>query len=149
MPEPNSGCWLWIDAPDSHGYGVLQTGKRTSIKAHRLSHILHKGPVPRGKLVCHHCDNTICVNPEHIYAGTSKQNNEDMHRRGRHRPSRNGLFGESQHTAVLTDASATEALQLLLVERVNPAIVATRFGVGRTTMQKLRDGLTWRHLPRP
>ncbi len=86
MPEPNSGCWLWIG---TLGYplGVPRpriTHKAKILAGHRVSIELFKGPIPQGMYACHTCHNTYCVNPDHLYAGTAKQNTDDMMRSGRH-----------------------------------------------------------------
>jgi hypothetical protein len=54
------------------------------VSLHKLSHIIHKGPVPDGMDVCHTCDNRRCWNPHHLWLGTRKQNMEDCTRKGRH-----------------------------------------------------------------
>lgn len=82
-PEPNSGCWLWAASlrPVS-GYGQLRIG--ASVKfAHRVSYALHRGPIPAGLFVCHHCDTPSCVNPDHLFLGTAKDNAQDSLRKGR------------------------------------------------------------------
>src|SRR5215469_16805566 len=74
-----TGCWLWTDAPDRYGYGRLQMPDPPySVKAHRLSYILHIGPVADDLLVCHTCDRPICVNPDHLFVGTNVDNMKDM-----------------------------------------------------------------------
>jgi hypothetical protein len=77
-------CWEW-QAGKSHGYGAFGIGGRSGghTTAHRFSYELANGPVPEGMFVCHHCDNPPCVNPAHLYAGTSKDNVRDMVTRGR------------------------------------------------------------------
>ena len=81
-------CWLWTDKPDKDGYGKLAIDGK-SPRAHRLAYQLWIGPIPLDKPhVCHHCDNPPCVNPEHLYAGTAKDNAKDRATRGRHHESK-------------------------------------------------------------
>lgn len=88
----DSGCWEWTGGvfKDS-GYGKFNGGKGDDGKwvtayAHRASHELHIGPIPAGLSVLHRCDNRLCVNPDHLFLGTQRDNIHDMLAKGRGRP---------------------------------------------------------------
>lgn len=83
------GCWEWAGAREKDGYGTLEwNGKKR--KAHRLAYEYFIGPVDN-LLVCHHCDNPPCINPQHLFLGTHKDNHLDSVIKGRRATgSRNG-----------------------------------------------------------
>jgi hypothetical protein len=80
-------CWLWQGSHNGNGYGELsQYALNHTIKpmrAHRLSWEIHNGDIPDGMCVCHHCDTPRCVNPNHLFLGTHKDNMHDASVKGR------------------------------------------------------------------
>lgn len=79
-------CWIWKAGTDKDGYGKIYVDGKT-IRSHRVSWEIHNGPIPKNMCVLHKCDNPPCVNPEHLFLGTSTDNNRDreVKNRGRYR----------------------------------------------------------------
>lgn len=82
MPEPNSGCWLWIGAIGSHGYGTFSVNRR-AILAHRFSFEMRGETIPNGMFIDHKCSNRQCVNPDHLHVVTPAENARLTSVRGR------------------------------------------------------------------
>jgi len=113
-------CWLWTASGVPKGYGVIfYQGKQQY--AHRVSYLLHVGPIPEGMQVLHSCDVPRCVNPEHLSIGTALDNSRNMLSKGRHRTApacgdKNGARlhpekmarGESHPHAKLTAAAVAD-----------------------------------------
>jgi hypothetical protein len=76
-------CWEWTAAKSSKGYGQFALNKIAK-STHRISYIIHKGEIPDGLMICHTCNNPPCINPNHLYAGTSSDNMEQSVREMRH-----------------------------------------------------------------
>lgn len=75
MPEPNSGCWLWIKTVDRKGYGRLSGGRGILTMAHRASYELeHRIKIPPGMTIDHKCRVRCCINPDHMEMVTNRIN---------------------------------------------------------------------------
>lgn len=83
MFEPNTGCWFWIGSLTASGsYGQISVNGVPK-RAHRVSFEVYKHNISNGLLVLHHCDNSMCINPDHLFLGTYADNTRDMIKKGR------------------------------------------------------------------
>lgn len=148
MPEPNSGCWLWLGCVResrvaSHRRGVFGLGRGSEL-AHRAAWRLYRGEIPAGLFVCHRCDNPYCVNPGHLFLGTHAENMADMVAKGRRAgilvPSRQG---EKQWNAKL----CADDVRAIRLSRAPLLVEAARHGVSPQTISAIRLRRMWRHLP--
>lgn len=97
----DEGCWEWTAAKNNEGYGLTSHNGQLQL-THRLSWEMHYGPVPDGLFVCHHCDNPLCVRPEHLFTGTNGDNMKDMYKKGRRKQS----HGKSSEKPMIPSASS-------------------------------------------
>jgi hypothetical protein len=73
IPEPNSGCFLWLGFLDRDGYGTFWINGKNR-KAHRVYYEMECGPIPSGFVIDHLCRNPSCVNPAHMEPVTGYDN---------------------------------------------------------------------------
>lgn len=79
-----NGCWVWQGHTYANGYGAIKVFGKMGL-CHRLSYELHKGQIPEGMEILHSCDNRLCINPDHLRAGTHRENMSDAVDRSRMR----------------------------------------------------------------
>jgi len=137
---PN-GCWQWTSQIKKKGYGVMEIygPNARRVAAHRISYELHKGPIPDGLMVMHTCDNTPCVNPDHLVAGTALENMHDAMRKKRWLVRR----GEATSNPKL---NADKVKHIRRCE-MPPFEYASLYGVDRATIRDIQRWLTWCHIP--
>jgi hypothetical protein len=131
MPEPNSGCWLWMGAYSrKSGYGSIGYGGKVCRVSRVVVELVTGKPVPAHLLACHRCDNPACVNPDHLFLGTDSDNVHDCIAKGRHVAPTRERSGKSKLTQQQVDdirRSPLPARQL-----------AAAYGVHRNTIFSLR-----------
>lgn len=137
---PRGDCWRWTGAKNSAGYGSFQFDK-VSYMPHRLIYIATHGSLEAsdgfsGQVVCHECDEPLCVKPAHLFVGGGWDNQNDKVAKGRH------AYGARHSRAVLTDETVSEIRRATGTN----ADVAVQFGVSPTTISYVRNRRTWRHV---
>ena len=137
IPEPNSGCWLWIGALGRPGYGSFCISK-TPTRAHRASWLLHNGTIPEGQFVLHKCDVPACVNPEHLFLGTGLDNVRDCISKGRAALRR----GEANGNSKLTE----EDVKTIRASKLTAAAIAQDYEVSAVLIHKIRQRRIWEHI---
>lgn len=134
FPEPNTGCWLW-GAKTNERYGRFGV-KNKLILAHRFSYTRHTGLVPDGFCVCHTCDQPFCVNPQHLFIGTPKDNHDDKVSKDRH------VKGDKNPCSKL---DATKVLEIRKLHRDGRTFkqLGQQYGVHKATVYLAFHGKQW------
>lgn len=135
-------CWIWTGAKSRHGYGAtsINNPKKNNRGAHRASYELFKGDVPQDKLVCHSCDNRLCVNPDHLWIGTPKDNSQDMTKKNRCQKGNN-------HNRAILDEDKVIYIRFLCDNGFKKPEIANFFGVDPDTIRLIARRKLWKHLP--
>ena len=139
--NPETGCLEWNGAvQQGSGYGIFWF-KGKPQRAHRAAWEIFNGTIPKGKLICHQCDNRICVNTEHLFLGTSADNNRDAREKGR------AVFvkGEDHGKSKLTEEQV-QMMLMMAAQGVSAAEIGRNFGVCRQTASKILRGKRWKHV---
>jgi hypothetical protein len=132
-------------------YGQVVAGRGP----HRISFLLFKGEIPPELFVCHKCDIPICVNPDHLFVGSHRDNMDDMVHKGRWLGKRNPektraiayhLGKQNRHARGERNPKAklslSEVASIKADTRPTRLLVA-QYHVHRTTIQKIRRGALW------
>jgi len=143
------GCIEWLGGKDKNGYGhtiftPIKSNRKTW-KTHRLMWYLINGEIPKGMIICHKCDNPSCINLNHLFLGTHKENSKDRDKKNRgyfHKIDQNG---EKNRHAFLTEKNVYE-IRELLKQNHTQSYIAKIFNVSQTTISKLKLKKRWQHL---
>lgn len=146
ISSPN-GCWLWTGALGNDGYGRLEADNGRHAVAHRYAWIKLKGRVPRALHVCHNCpggDNPACVNPDHMFLGTDKDNMQDALKKGKHFVP--GLKGEQHGMAKLTSLQVRIIRYLFRHGLTCKAQLGRMCGISPQQINLIIERRSWKHI---
>lgn len=133
------GCWLWTGCKNERGYGLTNVGRVKNQRVHRLVYQLRHGPLPSTVFCLHKCDVRNCVNPDHIFLGSYKENGADMKAKGR------STRGTKNSRAKLTEDDVRE-LRRLREEGWTAKRLSQRFGVALSTCVEIWRRVRWAHV---
>ena len=143
--EKTNTCWLWRGGISSRGYGNFafrRNGKIINNRTHRFSFILQNGKIPKNKIICHKCDNPICVNPNHLFLGTISDNVQDAIKKGLWNPAR----GEQNAASKLTTKIVKKIRNLYSTGRYTQKELAKRFHLSRGGAYPIIRNIHWKHI---
>jgi len=139
-PHVTTNCILWTGWRNERGYGRCRF-RGVKWVAHRAAWVLRNGEIPPGVEVCHKCDNPPCVNVEHLFLGTHRDNMHDMSQKGRCTP----VFGGCHWKAKLNEEKVRRAFQLHH-EGWTGRRIAAELGVGESAMSSVLSRKVWAHV---
>lgn len=140
--EKTDNCWNWISSRDKSGYGVFLIDKKCK-PAHRVSWQLFKGELLENICVCHKCDNRLCVNPDHLFLGTHKDNAIDCVSKRRNIVQTNPEKcpkGEKHGNAKLTN---NLVLKIFNEQFLSHKELSIKYNVSKSTIGNILLGKIW------
>lgn len=133
-------CWEWkAGLRQGFGYGQFSFNGYPEF-SHRVAWQLTNGDIPAGKLICHKCDNPLCVNPSHLFCGDQAMNIKDMASK-----SRDAFTGERNHSAKLNEENVRITRELYK-NGSKISDIGNLFGVAGRTIADAVEHKTWKHI---
>jgi len=132
-------CWLWTGTKNRRGYGKFCFREKKTAIASRVSYILFKGDIPDNYLICHTCDNPSCVNPEHLWAGTTRDNAVD-------RISKKRFVGDEHPLSRLDAEKVIQMRKLANSGKYKQKVLAKMFGITAGHVNNIIHNRSWKHI---
>lgn len=154
--DKSGSCWIWTGGLSEDGYGLFSIwidSKDKKIRAHRASYMLNIGDIPDGMLVLHECDNPPCVNPNHLFLGTHKDNSDDKVAKGRQLKGEamqlalkdKVLVGSNHPNSKLNEDQVRE-IKLMLSRGMAKRQIARMIGIDKSVIISISQGRAWKHV---
>jgi hypothetical protein len=140
IPEPNSGCLLWLGGLSGDYPCTSVQGKRREVHRAVLELKLGRSLLP-GEQACHKCDVKLCINEDHLFAGSPQDNSADMVQKGRAYRAQGSANGRARLTAEIVVAIRNEPGTL--------ADIANKYGLAFQRVSDIRNGRRWKHVGGP
>lgn len=137
LVQKTDGCWLWTGSKTRLGYGSFNAGPSVGTRlAHRWSYDYHRRKKLGDLDACHRCDNPSCVRPDHLFAGTHRDNMADAKNKGR---MRSPALQRDRHGKSKVKVSQIPALAAAY-QKHGSTVAGQQFGIHRTTVIKILTG---------
>lgn len=127
-------CWIWTAYIGPRGYGCLAWKSRPATRAHRVAYEITFGPIPKGMIIMHTCDNKKCVNPAHLTVGTQLDNMRDA-----------AIKRSYNEQSKLTKEEVKE-IRTLAKSSITQKEIAKRYHMSQPTISDIVNWKIWKHV---
>lgn len=131
-------CWLWTGSKVTNGYGCIWLNGKAK-QAHRISYEIHFGSIPKNGCILHKCDTKACVNPNHLFLGTQKDNMQDRNNKNRQ------AFGERSGSSKLTESEIMD-IRSRPIYKGSQTALAKEFKVSSRQISGIINREYWKHI---
>jgi len=127
-----NGCWECYTHCTSKGYPKIKRNRK-SILIIKYLYEQKYNKVPKGMLLCHTCNNSKCINPDHAYIGTYQDNYNDRKR------------NEKEYGIKLRKKDIIKIRQKLS-KGVSNTEIAKEYKVNQSVISRIKTNYVWKHI---
>jgi len=140
IPNNLENCWIWNGPKNKFGYGIFYYNYNR-VKAHRFIYSCYNGDFDKTLFVCHKCDVPSCINPNHLFLGTPKDNSQDMVDKDR------SPRGERSGTSKLTDNDVKQILTDISLNKYNTILdISKNYNIKSMQIIRILNNQNWKHV---